>query len=426
MSRGVPSTSAWRLSENEMQIAVFSLHDNNEDEDGKSTLPFLVTALPHRSIDGLWETLVYEDYTGDHLLCTLTAAVREWHDCPANLDTAWYNTVLLYGPPGSGKTSLAHGLAQRLSIRLSDIYTSAKLLKVDGSAIFSHMYGGTAKEISSLVSTINKLAHAREECEDEPQLIIVLIDEIDKLVPCRKQVARKNEPLDTVRATAEVLTGIDRLRSAINVVWIFTTNLVDDLDPAFVDRCLLREAIKAPVANCIYELLRAELNTRIQRGEILLDHMAESASSHGLQTTGRIINADAATSDIPLIEIPSLKAAKVHQSATLHTVVQMLQHISTLSMGISARHLRGLLKVSHFQCRVYGRPTLQEALTAFEILVRKEVELSPEQDVSSVMAARDVEDCEDADMELPMGDSQQGNGEDISLPIDVNIYSSDL
>jgi hypothetical protein len=61
------------------------------------------------------------------------------------------------------------------------------------------MYGGTAKEISSLVSTINKLAHAREECEDEPQLIIVLIDEIDKLVPCRKQVVRKNEPLDTVR-----------------------------------------------------------------------------------------------------------------------------------------------------------------------------------------------------------------------------------
>lgn len=198
MSWGVPSTSVWRLSENEMQIAVFSLYDDNDEaENRNSTSPFHVTVLPHRSIDGLWETLVYEDHTGDYLLCTLTAAIREWHDCPASIDTAWYNTVLLHGPPGTGKTSLAHGLAQRLSIRLSDIYTSAKLLQVDGSAMFSHMYGGTAKEISSLFSTIRKLAHARDE--DEPQLIIVLIDEVDKLVPCRKQVGRKNEPLDTVR-----------------------------------------------------------------------------------------------------------------------------------------------------------------------------------------------------------------------------------
>jgi hypothetical protein len=31
---------------------------------------------------------------------------------------------------------------------------------------------------------------------------------------------------------------LDKLRKSINVVWIFTTNLLEDLDPAFVDRCV--------------------------------------------------------------------------------------------------------------------------------------------------------------------------------------------
>lgn len=168
--------------------------------------------------------------------------------------------------------------------------------------------------------------------------------------------------------------------------------------------------------------MRAELNTRIQRGEILLDLTAESASSHG-----RILNAGVATSDIPR-EVPSLEAAKVQQSATFHTAVLMLQYISTLSTGISARHLRGLLNVSLFQCRVYGRPTLQEALAAFEILVRKEVGIPTEQGLNSVrgVAAHDIEEHDDADMEFPTSDVQQGNGGESSLPIDLNIYSSDL
>jgi SpoVK/Ycf46/Vps4 family AAA+-type ATPase len=70
------------------------------------------------------------------------------------------------------------------------------MLQVDASAVFSHMYGGTAKEVGSMFATIRQLASIDS---DEAQLVIVLIDEIDKLVPCRKDVSRKNEPLDTMR-----------------------------------------------------------------------------------------------------------------------------------------------------------------------------------------------------------------------------------
>lgn len=111
------------------------------------------------------------------------------------------NTALLNGPPGSVKTSLAQALAQKLPNRLPDIYSRTKLLQVDADAIFSHMYGETAKQISSLFTSIRRLASDG----DEAQLIVVLIDEIDKLVPCRKNVGKKNEPLHTMRVSTSLL-----------------------------------------------------------------------------------------------------------------------------------------------------------------------------------------------------------------------------
>lgn len=73
-------------------------------------------------------------------------------------NTAWYNTVLLSGPPGSGKTSLACGLGQRLAIRFSDIYTGTKLLKVDSSSVIPRIYRATAKENGVLFFSIQQVA----------------------------------------------------------------------------------------------------------------------------------------------------------------------------------------------------------------------------------------------------------------------------
>jgi SpoVK/Ycf46/Vps4 family AAA+-type ATPase len=172
------------------------MHGNTKSDETPLPLPLHVTALPHQNFDGYWEALIYKEPIGDQLLRVLTGAIRKFHNRPEDLlQNAWYNTALFSGPPGSGKTSLAQALAQQLSIRMSDLYSNTKLLQVDASAIFSHMYGGTAREVSSMFATIRQLAMN----SDEAQLVVVLIDEVDKLVPCRKDVGRKNEPLDTIR-----------------------------------------------------------------------------------------------------------------------------------------------------------------------------------------------------------------------------------
>ncbi|KAF2831956.1 AAA-domain-containing protein [Ophiobolus disseminans] len=402
-----------------MDITVYTLHTNEDgdrdaDADVVSTQgPFTVTKLPHEAFDGQWERLVYEEPTGELLLRAFSRAIREFHNNSSSLaQSAWSNTALFHGPPGSGKTSLALALAQQLSVRLSIIYPHTKLLRVDSSSVFSHMYGETPKAIGSLFTTIGRLA-VETEGEEGPSLIIVLVDEIDKLVPSRKRLGGHNEPQDTIRAAPEVFTGLDRLRESVNVIWFFTTNLVEDLDPAFIDRCRFMEEVKTPAANCVFEMLRADINARIRRGRIAFKTLVYGHHCDTIMTD--------APKDLPQCseqphEIPSLVWATRYWPSTATTAVTVLRQIATLAAGLSGRMLRGLLDVAIFQYLVDDKPDLRQVLDALELVVRKEITQRSRKALDSTMT----------DEILPSSITDDFDFEFVgNLPIETNQYSDD-
>jgi transitional endoplasmic reticulum ATPase len=116
--------------------------------------------------------------------------------------------VLLYGPPGSGKTLIARAIANE---------TGAFFFLINGPEIMSKMAGEAE----------GNLRKAFEEAEKNSPAII-FIDEIDSVAPKRDKTNGEVEK----RVVSQMLTLMDGLKGRGQVVVIAATNRPNTIDPA--------------------------------------------------------------------------------------------------------------------------------------------------------------------------------------------------
>ncbi len=116
--------------------------------------------------------------------------------------------VLLYGPPGCGKTLLAKAVATE---------AEANFILINGPEIMNKYYGETEAKLREIF---------RKAEEEAPS--IIFIDEIDAIAPKRSEVTGEVEK----RVVAQLLALMDGLESRGQVIVIGATNRPNALDPA--------------------------------------------------------------------------------------------------------------------------------------------------------------------------------------------------
>jgi AAA family ATPase, CDC48 subfamily len=116
--------------------------------------------------------------------------------------------ILLYGPPGVGKTLLAKALANEIG---------AYFIAVNGPEIMSKFYGESEERLREVF---------KEAQENAPA--IIFIDEIDSIAPKRSEVVGEVEK----RVVAQLLALMDGIQERGKVIVIGATNRAEDIDPA--------------------------------------------------------------------------------------------------------------------------------------------------------------------------------------------------
>ncbi|MEM4757073.1 MAG: CDC48 family AAA ATPase, partial [Desulfurococcaceae archaeon] len=119
--------------------------------------------------------------------------------------------ILLYGPPGCGKTLIAKALANEVN---------AYFISINGPEIMSKFYGESEQRLREIFKL------AKKKAKKNPA--IIFIDEIDAIAPKRDEVIGEVER----RVVAQLLALMDGLENRGNVIVIAATNRPNALDPA--------------------------------------------------------------------------------------------------------------------------------------------------------------------------------------------------
>lgn len=171
--------------------------------------------------------------------------------------------ILLYGPPGSGKTFLAKAVASESEINF---------ISVKGPELLSKWVGESERGIREVF----RKAKQASPC-------IVFFDEIDAIAPIR---GASSDSHVTERVISQFLTELDGMEELKGVIVLAATNRLDMVDPALLrpGRFDLRLELPTPDAKARLEIFNIHTRGKPLAADVDLKALAD--------TTDGLVGAD--------------------------------------------------------------------------------------------------------------------------------------
>jgi pachytene checkpoint protein 2 len=206
--------------------------------------------LPDSDWDDRWDRIIVDADVKESLLNFALLSLVTLSGT-SEVGIPMHRMVLLEGPPGTGKTTLARGYGNRAAELLKE-QTGKKsiFVEVDCFSLSGELLGTTPKAIAKLLEEIVP------DVAKEADFVFLLFDEVETIATDRRSLSLEVNPVDVHRGTNAFLTGMDFIASQVpNVMSIMTTNYPENLDSAVVSRVDVTYALDIPKVEAVRNIV---------------------------------------------------------------------------------------------------------------------------------------------------------------------------
>lgn len=206
-----------------------------------------VIDLPNDALGALWDSIIVDEDIKSRLLLQAILNFTIRGVVPRTV-LPLHGILMLTGLPGTGKTSLARGLAQRVNNSLPG--GKFRLLEVEPHSLVSAAHGKTQRAVTDLFA--RSIAEAASVGHT-----VVLLDEVETLAASRAKLSMDANPIDVHRATDAALVQLDILAEEHpNLLFVATSNFPQAIDQAFLSRCDLVLEVPLPGVEACERILK--------------------------------------------------------------------------------------------------------------------------------------------------------------------------
>lgn len=277
--------------------------------------------LPHADFDALWDRIIVPAELKEQLISQILLEFTVRREIERGA-LPLHGLILLAGPPGTGKTTLAKAAASKAAGFLKGRHPH--FIEVEPHGLTSSSLGKSQREMHQFFN-----GTIAEYAKHGP--LIVLLDEVETMAVDRQKLSLDANPIDVHRATDAVLASLDHLAADHpDLVFIATSNFEAAVDDALLSRADLIIRMEKPDAEACGAILADTLEVMGKKWKKLA-HLAElprfkeaAKAAHGLdgrQIRKAVLQACATNRDVAqdpnILSIDNLIAALKNAKKTV-------------------------------------------------------------------------------------------------------------